>query len=393
MQKISDRTAVQLERDLIDLSESAFNSWRLKRLNAVQVAMDQAGIDALVLTIGADMPWLCGYEAMPLERITALVVPKGSKPTLVVPKLEAPRVRYFEESFALRPWFESEDPFRIIAELLGQSTNVAVSEKTWASWLIRLEGESKSVSFSLASDVIGAIRAKKDQLEVEVLTRAAHAADAVAEGIIVGEVSFRDRTERQVSAKISELLLEAGHKKVNFAIVGSGANSASPHHEPTDKLISEGEAVVCDFGGTYQIGDEPGYCSDTTRTFFVGEVEPSFAKLYDVLLRAQITASDSATVGSSFPSVDEVARSIIREAGYGSYFVHRLGHGIGLEEHELPYLAENSTGILEVGHAFSIEPGIYLPDKFGARIEDIVVAEKAGPRALNVSSRELHSVQ
>ncbi len=381
------------EPAIVNLSESAFNSWRLKRLDAVQVAMDQNGIDALVLTIGADMPWLCGYEAMPLERITALVVPKGSKPTLVVPKLEAPRVRYFEGSFDIKPWCESEDPFRIIAELFGRSAKVAVSEKTWASWLIRLQDESKSIKFSLASDVIGAIRARKDPLEVEVLTRAAHAADAVAEGIINGEVLFRDRTERQVSAKISELLIEAGHKKVNFAIVGSGPNSASPHHEPTDRLIAEGEAVVCDFGGTYQIGDEPGYCSDTTRTFFVGEVGPDFAKLYDVLLRAQIMASNSAIVGSPLASVDEAARSIIRDAGYGSYFVHRLGHGIGLEEHELPYLAENSVGILEPGHAFSVEPGIYLSSRFGARIEDIVVAENNGPRALNVSSRELHSVR
>ena len=382
---------VQSERALIDLSESAFNSSRRSRLAEVQVAMDQGEIDALVLTLGADMPWLCGYEAMPLERITALVVPRGYKPILVVPKLEAPRVRHFEDSFDLRPWSESENPFHIIAELLGKASSVAVSEKTWASWLINLENELGSVEFSLSADVIGAIRAKKDPLEIEVLTRAANAADEVANQIIGGEVALLARTERQVSARISELLIEAGHKWVNFAIVGSGPNSSSPHHEPTDRVIAENESVVCDFGGTYQIGDEPGYCSDTTRTFFTGEVDPDFADLYKVLQLAQAEACKSATVGSTLAGVDEVARSIIREAGYGSYFVHRLGHGIGLEEHELPYLAENSTGILEAGHAFSVEPGIYIPNRFGARIEDIVVADFGGPRVLNQSSRQIQS--
>lgn len=371
-------------------SEADFTAARRRRIELVQQSMDQSYVDALVLTLGADMPWLIGYEAMPLERVTALVMPRGGRPTLVVPKLEAPRVRHFDDMFSIEPWAESEDPFSLIADLVGTGAGrVGVSERTWASWLIRLQSELPNTTYIDSSEVTGDVRSVKDDIEIMMLRLAAEAADRVADALMAGFVTFKGRSERQISKLISEMLVDEGHSKVNFAIVGSGPNSASPHHEPGDRVIEFGDAVVCDFGGTFGIHEEPGYCSDTTRTFCIGEADQEFLRLYDVLHRAQLKSTASAISGVDLSAVDAAARDEIDSEGFGEYFVHRVGHGIGLEEHELPYLAPHSVGVLKSGHAFSVEPGIYLPGRFGARIEDIVVATDDGPQSLNVSNRSL----
>ena len=218
----------------------------------------------------------------------------------------------------------------------------------------------------------------KDPSEVDALRRAAAAADRVATQLVGGEIPLVGRTEADVSRDIGERLLAEGHQKVNFAIVGSGPNSASPHHEPGPRVIGRDEAVVCDFGGTLD-----GYCSDITRTVFTGRPPIEFRTLYNVLEEAQAMAVEAATVGTRCQDVDLVARAHIHDAGFGDYIVHRTGHGIGLEEHEDPYIAGGNTLPLAPGHAFSIEPGIYVPGRFGARIEDIVVATAAGPEPLN----------
>ncbi|HYX44513.1 MAG TPA: M24 family metallopeptidase, partial [Acidimicrobiales bacterium] len=196
------------------------------------------------------------------------------------------------------------------------------------------------------------------------------------------------RPEAEVSRELGERLLAEGHQSVNFAIVAGGPNSASPHHEPGARPIGQHEAVVCDFGGTLD-----GYCSDITRTVFTGEPPPEFRDLYTVLQAAQAAAVDAACVGVPCEDVDGVARRAITEGGYGPYFVHRLGHGIGLEEHEDPYLVGGNCEPLAPGHAFSVEPGIYVPDRWGARIEDIVVATVAGPEPLNVVDHDLAVVE
>ncbi len=182
--------------------------------------------------------------------------------------------------------------------------------------------------------------------------------------------------------------------KANFAIVGSGPNSASPHHEPGGRVIGPGEPVVCDFGGALRLGsDTVGYCSDITRTVVTGAPDADFRALYDVLEAAQRRAVEMAVVGTSCEAVDAAARDPITEAGYGDEFIHRVGHGIGIEEHEDPYLVAGNSQLLEAGHAFSVEPGIYLPERFGARIEDIVVATEDGPLACNEADHSLHVVE
>jgi Xaa-Pro aminopeptidase len=355
------------------------------RVERVRARMAEVGIDALLLSLGADLPWLTGYEAMPLERLTMLVLPADGDATLVVPQLEAPRVEPRPE-FEIRPWSETEDPTEVVAQLLGARTSLAISDRAWVTFLLRLQGWLPKATWQAASIVTAPLRAVKEADEVEALRRASAAADRVAAQLQKGEVPFTGRTEFEVSTDIGRRLRAEGNQKVNFAIVGSGPNSASPHHEPGRRVIQPGEAVVCDFGGTLD-----GYCSDITRTFWTGGSEPpaQYRDLYAVLHQAQAEAVDAAVVGTPCEDVDGVARRIITDGGYGPNFIHRIGHGIGLEEHEDPYLVAGNCEPLTPGHAFSIEPGIYIAGQWGARIEDIVVAAPDGPVPLNAVSHDL----
>ena len=351
--------------------------------------MNEVGVDALLLSLGADLPWLTGYEAMPLERLTMLVLPAdGDTPTLVVPRLEAPRVEEQPGLFVVHPWGETDDPVAVVAGLVGSRRRLAISDRAWATFLIGLQSEIPDATWQRSSVVTSPLRAVKDGAEVAALRAAAQAADRVAAQLLGGEIPLVGRREAEVSADLGRRLRAEGHDRVNFAIVGSGPNAASPHHEPGDRVIGAGEAVVCDFGGTMD-----GYCSDITRTVFTGDPPAEFRELYDVLQAAQAAAVEAATVGTSCEGVDAAARQPITEAGYGEHFIHRTGHGIGLEEHEDPYLVSGNAAPLEPGHAFSIEPGIYLAGRFGARIEDIVVASVSGPDALNRASHDLHVVE
>ncbi|MGQ0521257.1 MAG: M24 family metallopeptidase [Actinomycetota bacterium] len=357
---------------------------RTARIEGVRARMGQLGVDALLLSLGADLPWLTGYQAMPLERLTMLVLPRAGEATLVVPRLEAPRVVPDPDAFELRPWDETEDPVAIVAGLLGGRRSLAVSDRTWATFVLALQASLPGASWLAASTVTGPLRAVKDGGEVAALRRAAAAADRVAAALVAGEIPLVGRTEAEVSADLGARLVAEGHTRVNFAIVGSGPNSASPHHEPGGRVIARDEAVVCDFGGTLD-----GYCSDTTRTVFTGAPPAEFRDLYAAVQRAQAAAVEAAVVGTPCEDVDAVARRVIEEAGYGPRFVHRTGHGIGLEEHEDPYLVGGNCEALVAGHAFSVEPGIYVEGRWGVRIEDIVVATDDGPEPLNTVSHDL----
>jgi Xaa-Pro aminopeptidase len=354
------------------------------RIERVRARMAEVGVDALLLSLGADLPWLTGYVAMPLERLTMLVLPADGDAVLVVPGLEAPRVEARPEVFSLRPWSETEDPVAIVADLVGARASLAVSDRAWATFVLQLQARLPEAAWHVASVVTGPLRAVKDAEEIAALRRASAAADRVATQLQAGEIPLVGRTEAEVSKDISRRLVAEGHQHVNFAIVGSGPNSASPHHEPGGRVIEAGEAVVCDFGGSLD-----GYCSDITRTVFTGEPPAEFRHLYAVLETAQGAAVEAAVVGTPCEDVDGVARRIITDGGYGPNFIHRTGHGIGIEEHEDPYLVGGNCTPLEPGHAFSVEPGIYLAGRWGARIEDIVVASSSGPESLNVVDHSL----
>ena len=222
---------------------------------------------------------------------------------------------------------------------------------------------------------------------------AGKAADAVAEALQGGEIPLIGRTEAEVSTEISARLRAEGHDRANFAIVASGPNSASPHHTPGRRVIGRGEVVVCDFGGSFRLGDSVGYCSDITRTVVTGEPDPEFLELFGVLHFAQAAAVAAAVVGTPCEKVDSAGRELIAAAGYGKSFIHRIGHGIGIEEHEDPYIVAGNATPLVAGHAFSVEPGIYLSGRFGARIEDIVIATEDGPLACNQADHFLAVVE
>jgi len=359
------------------------------RMDAVRAAMQRLDIDTLLLSTGADLPWLTGYTAMPLERLTMLVLPLEGDAVLVVPRLEAARVEPHPQLFSIRPWDETTDPVEMVTGVVGRSRRkLAIGDRTWATFLLALQRDLPRSTWTTASRVIGPLRAVKDDEEIAALRRAAAAADRVAAALMSGQIPLVGRSEAEVSRELGERLVQEGHDSVNFAIVASGPNSASPHHDPGPRVIEAGEAVVCDFGGTMA-----GYCSDITRTVFTGDPPKEFRDLYAVLAGAQAAAVDAARVGTRCEDVDGVARDLITDAGFGRCFIHRTGHGIGLEEHEDPYLVSGNRDPLVAGHAFSVEPGIYLEGRWGARIEDIVVATEAGPDPLNRADHALAVVE
>jgi Xaa-Pro aminopeptidase len=359
----------------------------LDRLARVRAAMADLGVDVLLLSVGHDLPYLTGYYAMPLERLTMLVVPRDADATMIVPRLEAPRVREQPGAFHLLPWGETEDPTAIVARLVGAARNIAVGDQMWARFLVELLPQLPGAAFRRAVDVVGPLRMVKDAAEIEALAAAGASVDRISAQLQAGEIGLVGRTEAEVSAELGARIVAGGHDKVNFAIVAAGENAASPHHHAGSRVIREGEIVLFDFGGTMA-----GYCSDTTRCVFTGDIAPDVADAYEVLHTAQQAAVAVATIGTPCEEVDRAARQIIADAGYGAYFVHRTGHGIGMEEHEDPYIVEGNTRPLTAGHAFSIEPGIYIPGRWGMRLEDIVVATADGPLVVNTSDRRLVSV-
>ena len=374
-----------------DLHRRSLGRMYAERLARAREGMAAAGVDVLLLSLGADLPYFTGYEAMPLERLTMLVVPREGEATLLVPRLEAPRVVERPEAFRLLPWEETDDPVAMAARLAGLAPGGGrrrphlghVPDRPAGTAAQRRRGGRRRPSPRRC----GRSRTRPRSAPCAGRRPPPTGWRCSSSG---GTSPWSGRTEAEVSADLGRRLVDEGHARVNFAIVGSGPNAASPHHEAGARVIEPGEVVLCDFGGTMP----DGYCSDTTRCVWTGgEVPAEFRDLYAVLEAAQAQAVDAAVVGTPCEDVDAVARRLITEGGYGPLFIHRVGHGIGLEEHEDPYLVGGNCTALVPGHAFSIEPGIYVEGRWGARIEDIVVATKAGPEALNTSDHALVVVE
>jgi Xaa-Pro aminopeptidase len=356
----------------------------LARMNRAREEMARHGVDAMILSLGHDMPYLMGYLAMPLERLTMLVIPQQGEASLIIPRLEAPRVHEMSEVFTMVPWNETEDPVAIAHRLLGSAHTIAVGDQMWSRFLVDLLVHRPSSKYLRSVTVMEALRSRKDAAEIAALVAAGAAADRVAAQLHAGEIPLVGRTEAEVSADISARLIAEGHQKVNFAIVAAGENAASPHHHAGDRVIRHGEIVLCDFGGTMN-----GYCSDITRCVHLGEPPADIADAYAVLLEAQAIGVAAGVVGEMCEHVDIATRAVIDAAGYGEYFVHRTGHGIGMEEHEDPYMVNGNRTLIAPGHAYSVEPGIYVPGKWGMRLEDIVVATDNGPQAVNHANHQL----
>jgi Xaa-Pro aminopeptidase len=362
------------------------------RVHAARDLAAEAGIDLLVLTPGSDLRYLTGYHAHAMERLTALAVPSRGEPFLVVPRLEAPMVAASPAAgleLELLPWDELDDPFALLARtaegrLGSRPQRVAVGSRTWAEHALGVQRALSGSALELAAPVIDRLRMVKTPAEVEELAAAGAAIDRVHARM--GEWLRVGRTETQVGADIGAAILAEGHVAVDFTIVGSGPNGASPHHELSDRTIGAGDLVVVDIGGMTATG----YRSDCTRTYVVGgPPDSSVAEWYGVLQAAQEAATAAVRPGVTAEDVDAAARRVIDDAGWGGYFIHRTGHGIGLDTHEAPYIVSGNPLPLEPGMAFSVAPGLYLPGRCGARIEDIVVCTDDGVRILDNGPREL----
>jgi Xaa-Pro aminopeptidase len=361
-----------------------------ERLARVAAAVREAGLDVLLLTPGPDLRYVTGYDAKQLERLTCLAVPAGRDPFLLVPALELKAAQASPAGaldLEILTWGETGRPFGMIADVIGEPRSVGLSDRMWALHVLQFADTFPAARQYLASTVLSPLRMRKSPAEVAALLEAGEAIDRVHAK--VPDWIRPGLTERQVGARIAEAILAEGHVQVDFVIVGSGPNGASPHHEVSDRVIEDGDVVVVDIGGTMPSG----YCSDCTRVYAVGHAPDEFTAYYEVLRRAQEAATLSVRPGVTAESVDRTAREIIADAGYGEWFIHRTGHGIGLESHEDPYIVEGNTIPLDPGMAFSIEPGIY-PGPHGARIEDIVVcadpaAAGAGCLRMNNAPRDL----
>ncbi|MBB4856308.1 Xaa-Pro aminopeptidase [Mycobacteroides chelonae] len=356
--------------------ESDVYADRLRR--AAQEAA-AAGVAGLVITPGYDLRYLTGSRAETFERLTALVVPASGTPTVITPRMELAALKDSAIGgldIPISDWVDGENPYELVRTALGTRGTVAVTESMPALHLLPLAELIGTVPV-LATGVLRRLRMVKDASEIAALRKAGAAIDRVH--ALVPKLLVPGRTEAQVSADIAEAIVAEGHSAVAFIIVGSGPHGADPHHECSDREMQVGDIVVVDIGGSY----EPGYNSDCTRTYCIGDPDPDVAQRISILEQAQQAAVRAARPGVTAESVDAAARRVLTEAGMGEAFVHRTGHGIGLSVHEEPYIVEGNDLILEPGMTFSIEPGVYFPGQWGARIEDIVVVTENGCESVN----------
>jgi Xaa-Pro aminopeptidase len=371
-----------------------------ERLRRTRAAVEEGGHAALLVGVGPELEWLVGYAAVGHERLNLLVIGPESDPVFLGPRLErgaaeqAPGLA--DGRVRIETWDEHEDPFHRAGTLLGSMKDadrhrrLLVSDGLRAAFVLGLQRNLPGCAWGLASTVLASLRRIKDAEEIALLRGGAEAADRVIEAIVRGPLI--GRREAEVASEVRQRLVEEGHDSAEFAIVASGPNTASPHHEPGSRVIGPGEPLLLDIGGR-----RAGYCSDTTRTFWVAGADritpdAAFAEIHRVTERAQAAARAAARPGVAFGTIDAAARDIITAAGHGERFFHRLGHGIGLEVHEDPYVIGGSAETAESGDTFSIEPGIYLEGRYGVRIEDIMLCTPDGAEALNDTPRELRAI-
>lgn len=354
-----------------------------ERLHRVQQSMKQGGIDWLLLGPSADLFYLTGFDAHVSERLNLLMVSEDGDPALVVPQLEAPNVGEAKHLMSLMTWADHESPVALVASTVtGDAGRIAVGNHLYSAFLLRMQQTIDAAEWMEAGPLMRSLRMAKDAVEIELLDIAGRNNDGAWEAFIkAGPLS--GLTERQALDRLLKLTMEQGTGSC-WGICASGPNAASPHYSTGDRVIETGDSVVFDWGGP--IG---GYYSDVTRTVHVGAPDEEFRKVYDIVLEANQATLDAVRPGVQCQELDRVARTVISDAGYGEAFLHRVGHGLGLEVHEEPYLVEGNDLPLREGFVFSDEPGVYLEGRFGVRIEDAVVCTADGGRRLNESTRDL----
>lgn len=356
----------------------------VNRIAKARAVMAEEGFDFLVVGPSSDLFYLTGYDAHVSERLNLLVVGKNGEAAMIVPVLEAPLYAGRETLAPTITWTETDTPTHKVAEFIGDATGmkIGVANNLWASFLLRLQNHVPGASWESGNEVMRKLRMTKDAAEIEALAEVARRTDTAWTAFVEG-ARITGLTESQAARKLGEYMEQQG-LDWKGGIAASGPNSASPHHHTGDREIQQGDAIVFDWGSTWK-----GYHSDITRTVFIGEPTDEFRLVYETVKRANQAAFDVIKPGVAAQEIDRAARKVITDAGYGEAFIHRTGHGLGLDVHEEPYMVEGNALPLEVGMVFSDEPGIYLEGKFGVRIEDIVYVTEEGGVRFNEANRDL----
>lgn len=342
-----------------------------RRIDRARTFVTEQGLGALVVGTGPELAYLTGSWMSSHERLTALVI-TADKATLIAPATDIAEVAHLE--LEVIGWSDGHNAHALVAEHVGDGP-IGLGSSLTADHVLALQEALPGRQWRLPTH----LAVLKEDAELEQLTRAGKAIDAVHAQ--VPSLLGAGRTEAEVAAELNHLIL-AEHDTVDFIIVGSGPNGANPHHSFSDRVLEAGDPVVVDIGGTL----DSGYHSDCTRTYVVpgGEPPAEFTRAYEVLQRAFAAAVAAVRPGATAQSVDAAAREVIADGGFGDYFTHRTGHGIGLSTHEEPFIIEGNDLVLDEGMCFSVEPGIYVPGQWGMRIEDICAVEGEGVRQLNV---------
>ncbi|MGE4249739.1 MAG: M24 family metallopeptidase [Parvibaculaceae bacterium] len=354
------------------------------RLVGVADALAKSGIDAFIVGPSANQFYLSGTRLPQTERFNALIVRASGDAVAVLPKLQVPLSERLPRGlFEVRGWGETDDPMHLVRDILGGAARISIDAKLWGGFVLGLQRALPHAEFVDGDPVLSALRQIKGAAELSILDESAKLFDDFWDDFYERE-GLIGRTENQVRQRIIDLILKRGFEAVEWCDVGAGPNGASPLHHGSDRVIAAGDPVVIDFGAVRK-----GYVMDTCRTPVAGKADPAFIEIYDVVNAAHEAAAAAARPGVLAEDVDDAGRRVIADAGYGEYFVHRIGHGLGIDAHEEPYLVSGSKLRLAPGMVFSNEPGIYIPGKWGVRIENIMVMEPAGARSLNHSPRDL----
>jgi Xaa-Pro aminopeptidase len=356
------------------------------RIERARDLMRDEGLDMLFIGPSADFRYFTGHPTRASERLTALLIPYQGPPTVIVPRLEAPLVAHLGDDYEFDVWEETENPIDRVVERVRRTGGeaIAINDQIWAGFVIQLQHELPNRSYHRGANILKQLRSVKDQFELDLLKEASRRTDNAWDAF-TKSVKVIGRTETEVADDLKGALADHGMPDVAFCIVASGPNGSSPHHHTADRRIQAGDPIVMDFGGIHE-----GYYSDVTRTPVAGHVpDDDFTTAYNIVLEAQQAAFEKIAPGVQCQEVDRTARAVISGHGYGDYFIHRLGHGIGMTGHEDPYLVEGNDELLQPGMVVSDEPGIYIPGKWGIRIEDSVGVTSSGSERYNHVSREI----
>jgi len=355
-----------------------------KRRARLLESMKSHGVQAAVFTPSTDYRYLTGSKKQPGQRVTALAL-TPERTMLMLPGFEAGNEKELAREMELVPYTDLDDPAKLLASLLPADGTTAVGHDIRAGFLLALQSRLPQIQWRSADFLLTPIRRKKDAEEIRIIETAQHMAERALSRLVAQPLV--GKTEQEIASILKKLRLEEGFDAVGDGIVASGPNTALPHHVNGSRTLQEGDVLMFDIGGTYE-----GYHADFTRTFAVGKIPEGFAEIYQIVLEAHLAGKAAAKAGVPAAQVDQAARQVIEKRGYGPCFTHRLGHGIGLDIHEEPFITAASQLPLETGNVFSCEPGIYLPGRFGVRIEDLLVLEEDGVRSLNELGKELRVI-